>query len=194
MIDQLKQWDTQLFLFLNSKHNAFFDVIMYWASDKLFWVPLYVFLAIVVIRCFKKRSVLVLLCIALLITASDQVASHFLKNTVRRLRPSHEAALQGYIHLSKAGAGGLYGFVSSHASNSFALFVFLAIVFPASYRTLKFVLFFWALLVGYSRIYNGVHYPGDVIGGAVCGAILAWLFSQLYFYANRKWNDEKIRS
>ena len=194
MIEPLNHWDTQLFLFLNSKHNSFFDVIMYWASDKLFWVPFYVFLAIVIIRCWKKRSVLVLLCIALLITASDQVASHFIKNAVRRLRPSHEAALQGYIHLSKAGAGGPYGFVSSHAANSFALFVFLAIVLPAAYRPLKYVLFFWAALVCYSRIYNGVHYPGDVIGGALCGAILGWLFSQLYFYCNGKWNTGKIQS
>jgi len=182
MFDKLKEWDTQLFLYLNGKHNSFFDVVMYWASDKLFWIPFYIALLIIVIKHFKKRSILILLHIAALITASDQVSSNLIKNTVQRLRPSHKAAIQHLIHLSKAGAGGTYGFVSSHASNSFALFVFLSFILPAFFRPLKYILLFWALLVGYSRIYVGVHYPGDVVCGALLGSILGWLLSRLYFY------------
>ena len=186
MFDKLKEWDTQLFLYLNGKHNSFSDVIMYWASDKLFWIPFYIVLLIIVIKHFKKRSILILLHIAALITASDQVSSNLIKNTVKRLRPSHEAAIQDLIHLSKAGAGGTYGFVSSHASNSFALFVFLSFILPASFKPLKYILLFWALLVGYSRIYVGVHYPGDVVFGALLGSILGWLLSRLYFYIAAK--------
>lgn len=187
MFDTMKDWDTKTFLYLNSKHNSFFDVIMYWASDKFFWIPFYLVLLIIIIRHFKKRSVLVLLHIAALITASDQLASDLIKNTVKRLRPSHEAALQQFIHLSKAGAGGPYGFVSSHASNSFALCVFLCMVLSHAFRPLKFILLFWALLVSYSRIYNGVHYPADVCAGALLGSILGWLFSKIYFYIDTKW-------
>lgn len=182
MIEKLKALDTRLFLYLNSKHNVFFDVIMYWASDKLFWLPFYAILLILIIRHFKKSSIPILLHIAALITLSDQIASNFIKNTVQRLRPSHEASLQGLIHLSKAGAGGQFGFISSHASNSFALFVFLSMILPRSFNPLKYILFFWAVLVSYSRVYNGVHYPGDVIVGALSGSLLGWLIAKLYFY------------
>ena len=134
----------------------------------------------------RKKSILVLLHIAALIATSDQISSDLIKNTVKRLRPSHEASLQGLIHLSKAGAGGQYGFISSHASNAFALFMFLSLILPRSYRPLKYTLFFWASLVAYSRIYNGVHYPGDVVVAALFGSLLAWLFSSLYLYIQEK--------
>lgn len=186
MLDTLQRWDRDLFLLINRHHNALFDVVMYWASDKLFWLPFYAFLVFIVIKQFRKKSLLVLLHVAALIAASDQLASGLIKNSVKRLRPSHEPSLEGMIHLSAAGKGGLYGFISSHASNSFALFVFLSIVLPLPYRPLKWLLFFWALLIAYSRVYNGVHYPGDVLVAALSGSLLAWLFSRLYFYLEKK--------
>lgn len=186
MFNKLNKWDTDLFLCLNKAHNSFWDAIMYWASDKLFWFPFYVFLLVLVITVFKKKSVLISLFIAALITASDQLASNLIKNTVKRFRPSHEAALQGLIHISKAGAGGPYGFISSHASNSFALFVFLSLLLPRSYKWLKYILLFWAILVSYSRIYNGVHYPGDVAAAALSGSLLGWLFAKIYFFVIEK--------
>ena len=137
MFNTLKEWDTKVFLYLNGKHNNFFDVIMYWASDKLFWVPFYIILLIIVIRQFKKRSILILLHVAALITASDQISSNLLKNTIKRLRPSHEAALQSLIHLSKAGPGGPYGFVSSHAANVFTLAAFITRLFAGKKNTLR---------------------------------------------------------
>ncbi len=187
MFNTLQEWDRELFLLINSHHNSFFDIVMYWASDKLFWIPFYAFLLFIVIRQFKKKSILVILHIAALITASDQIASGLIKNTVKRLRPSREPSLEGLVHLSSAGKGGLYGFISSHASNSFALFVFLSIVLPHNYRPLKWILFFWASLIAYSRVYNGVHYPGDVLVAALLGSLLALVFSRLYFYLKKKW-------
>ena len=193
MFEKIKQWDIQLFLYLNGRHNSFFDVVMFWASDKLFWLPFYIVLLIVIIRRFKKRSVLVLLHVAALVAASDQFSELF-KNTVKRLRPSHEIAIKNEIHLSVAGAGGPYGFVSSHAANAFALLVLLWLILPASFRPLKYILLFWAVLVAYSRIYNGVHYPGDVLCGALLGSFLGWLFSRLYFYLDKKFFITKYQN
>jgi undecaprenyl-diphosphatase len=119
------------------------------------------------------------LLIAAMIVVSDQLSSHLIKNWILRPRPSHVARLATRIHLSRAGPGGEYGFVSGHAANSFALAVFLVLSLPKGCRPLKILLLAWASLVSYSRIYNGVHYPGDVIGGALVGTLLAILFAYL---------------
>lgn len=180
MLYKLNELDTQLFLYLNGKHNPFFDEVMYWASDKLFWVPFYAVIFIFIILWYKKQSIVLFVSIAVLITLSDQIASHLIKNLAQRLRPSHEPILQGLVHLSKAGAGGRYGFVSSHAANAFALATFLSLILPKKFNWLKYVLFGWAAFVSYSRIYNGVHYPADVIVAALLGIILAWLVYLIY--------------
>jgi undecaprenyl-diphosphatase len=182
MIDKLNELDTRLFLYLNGKHNAFFDPIMYWASHKLFWIPFYAFLLFIIIREYRKQSPYILVSIAVLITLCDQTASHLIKKAVQRLRPSHEPALEGLVHLSKAGPGGQYGFVSSHSANAFGLAVFLVLLLPPRYRVLKFILLFWACLVAYSRIYVGVHYPGDVIVAGLIGALLAFIVYKIYTY------------
>ena len=178
MINQLKAFDTTLFLYLNGKHHALLDPIMYYASNKLFWLPFYLVLVYLIIPIFKKRSIFVLLAIGLLILITDQTASHLLKNTVQRLRPSHEPALMGQIYLNNGGPGGQYGFVSSHAANAFALATFLALLLPKRFHFLKYILFFWAILVAYSRIYNGVHYPGDVLVAAVLGGAFGWIMNK----------------
>lgn len=177
MFQALKDFDTRLFLYLNSKHNHFFDVIMYWASDKLFWIPLYIFIAWLLVKYYKKKSIIIFISIAILITITDQVSSNAIRDGVHRLRPSHEPAIQHLVHLSSAGPGGMYGFVSSHAANAFALTAFLFIVLPARFKRLKYFLIGWAALIGYSRIYNGVHYPGDVVCGAIFGIITASIIS-----------------
>jgi len=188
MLERLKDIDTRLFLFLNGQHNSFFDPIMYWISDKYFWTPFYLLIVILIIRAYKKKSILILFCIGILITLSDQLSSHLIKPWVKRLRPSHNPAIENLVHLSKAGGGGLYGFVSGHATNSFALFIFLCLVLSTKFDWLKKVLFFWAILICYSRIYVGVHYPGDVICGAILGSLVAWLVALLYnWISNSQW-------
>ena len=179
MLKTLKAIDTRLFLLINQRHNTFFDVIMYWASNTLFWVPFYVFIAFVVVRYYRKLSPIIFITVTILITLSDQISSDLIKNVVRRLRPSHEPSLQGLVHLSAEGAGGAYGFVSSHAANTFALAFFLFFILPSKFNWLKWTLFIWATLVSYSRIYNGVHYPGDVLGGLIIGIFVGWLVSSL---------------
>lgn len=180
-MDYLNSLDTGLFLFLNGLHSAFFDPIMYWLSNKLIWIPMYLAIVFFMIRRYKMRGVLMFFFIILVIVLCDQTASGLLKNLVQRLRPSHEPALAGLVHISKAGPGGLYGFVSSHAANVFGLTTFLSFVLDKQFKLLKYWLFFWAALVAYSRIYNGVHYPGDVLVGASIGVVFGYLMAKAYF-------------
>lgn len=176
----LKTLDTDLFLALNGWHNSFLDPIMYWLSDKLIWIPMYLLIIFLIFREYKMQGVLTLLFVALTIALCDQTASGLLKNTVQRLRPSHDPAIMNLVHLSKAGAGGLYGFASSHAANVFGLATFLWFVFDDKFKWLKYWMFIWAAMVAYSRIYNGVHYPGDILAGMIIGIIWGFLLSKAY--------------
>lgn len=185
-MDKIKQIDTQIFLFLNGKHNEFFDPIMYYLSDKWFWIPMYLLIAFFIIRHYKIKGVLILLMVGVVIALCDQTASHLIKNTVMRLRPSHEPTLTSIIHLSKAGVGGLYGFVSSHAANAFGLATFLYFLLDDKFRLLKYWLYTWAVLVSYSRIYNGVHYPSDVVVAACIGGFIGWTIYKLFVYIENR--------
>lgn len=177
----LQSIDTDLFLFLNGLQSDFMDPIMYWLSHKLFWIPMYLLIAFLIIRRYRMRGVLMLVFIGLVIALCDQTASNLLKDLVQRLRPSHEPTLKGLVELSKAGPGGRFGFVSSHAANVFGLASFLYFVLDKPFKILKYWLFVWAFLVAYSRIYNGVHYPGDVIVGGLIGFGYGFLMAKAYF-------------
>jgi len=184
MIETLKYWDTELFLFLNGKHNDFWDFIMYWASDKLIWIPLYIFFMYLLIKHYKKDTIWILISIAVLITVSDQVSVLF-KNMIMRLRPCHEPALEGLVHLVKNKCGGEFGFFSSHASNHFALAAFLSFLLGKKIKYFSFSIFLWAAFISYTRIYLGVHYPGDVIAGIIAGCGLGIIMAEIYSFFSR---------
>ncbi|NOU45950.1 MAG: phosphatase PAP2 family protein [Bacteroidales bacterium] len=179
MMAYLNQLDTQLFLFLNSLHLPFLDPVMILISGKLTWIPLYLLLLVLIIRYFKWQSVMILLFVALLITVSDQVSVKIFKYVFERPRPCHEPDLEALIHLPTGNCGGAYGFISSHAANSFALAGFLFLLLRRRVSSIGIILFTYAFLVSYSRIYIGVHYPGDVIAGGLVGIIISvvvWFF------------------
>ncbi len=167
-------------------HNSFFDVIMYWFSDKLIWIPLYLYFFFLVFKKVGNRVWLVAIAVALLIVLSDQLSVHAFKNVFLRYRPCHNELIKARVHLLNGHCGGTFGFVSSHAANTFALAMFLSLFFKDHMKNFGIFIFIWAGLVSYSRIYSGVHYPADVAVGAVLGMGVGVMVFKIYQYANTR--------
>lgn len=166
-------------------HSPFWDSVMMGISNRVIWIPLYIFLAYLIIRRFGKSSWLIILFAILAVAMSDQAASHLVKNMVMRYRPSHNLILGPQLHIVNDYRGGMYGFASSHASNTFALATFILLLMPEK-KLLVSLLFVWAVVVCYSRMYLGVHYPSDIVGGAIIGIICAWVSYKLYGIASKR--------
>jgi undecaprenyl-diphosphatase len=175
MLETITHIDTIVTLFLNGLRAPWLDSVMYWISNRFVWIPLYLFILFLVVKKWKKKSILLILLLILTIAISDQ-GCNVLKKSTKRLRPSHNIELEHKIHLVEKPDGELYrggqfGFPSAHASNAmvFALFVFF---FAGNRKTwVLLAIFFWAALLGYSRIYLGVHYWLDVECGYLFGAV-----------------------
>ena len=169
MIELIKSIDAQLFLFLNGLHADWLDPVMYWISHPLTWVPLYLFIIGVLIKQWGEKVLWILLFLALAVTCNDQ-SCNLIKRSVGRLRPSHEVALEGKVHNvaqpdGKIYEGGRFSFPSGHASNSMVVFVFFAFFVSTKRRWPLFLMLFWTLLIAYTRIYLGVHYPQRISRG-----------------------------
>ena len=191
MLETLNDIDTALFLALNGAVPAL-DGVMWWVSKPLFWTPLYVAMiwACVQRLRWRKQRAMFALCTGFCVTGTDVVSARVLKPSVARLRPSHEPALANAVHLVEERPGELYrggrhGFVSSHAANHMGIAVlfggFLGGVWGWG-------LLAWAVLIGFSRIHLGVHYPGDVLGGFIVG----WGVGAAALTLARRWTPEPL--
>ena len=176
MIEIITKWDEAAFLWLNSFHSEALDPIVLQLTQTITWIPLYLLVLYKVYRTDPKNTAWILGGVMLTILLADQVSSGLMKPYFERLRPCHDPRWEGMLHLYGR-CGGLYGFVSSHAANTFGLATFLTLKLGKKQKAIAW-LFLYALLVSYTRIYLGVHYPLDVFLGAVVG-VLAAVFSWL---------------
>jgi undecaprenyl-diphosphatase len=189
LIETLKNIDTQLFLLLNGIHNSFFDIVMWDLSSKIIWIPMYAYFIYILAKQYKKQCWIILLAIIVSVALADSLSVVLFKNVFLRLRPSHNPSLEGLVHIVNGYRGGNYGFISSHAANTFALAVLLLHFLKARFRYFPLFIYSWAVLVCYSRIYLGVHYPGDVICGALFGSMIAIIVLKAY---NCFWKGKTI--
>ena len=185
MIEELLKYDTDLFLFLNNLGNETWDGLWQLITNKLTFIPLYAFLLVLVYKKYGiKGMIVIIICVALMITTADQLANLF-KHGIQRPRPCREETLQELMRFVVERCG-RYGYFSGHAVNSMATAVFMGLLLKKEYYYLPFILLFWAFLVGYSRIYVGVHYPLDVLTGMVFGGLLGWIYYRLQLILQRR--------
>ena len=178
----LTDLDHQLLLAINHAHTPALGRLMVFASDRYVWFPAYALLILWLADIFRRQAWLLLPLLVGAIALADSITSKLFKPFFARLRPCHAPGLAGQLHLPD-GCGGQFGFLSSHAANSLALAVFLLLVLPnPRFRGLKITAFVWAGLLSYSRMYLAAHYPSDVLGGALVGAVLGvgatWVFQR----------------
>lgn len=186
MIETLLQSDHELFLYLNGMGTPAWDFFWQFISNKLSAVPIYICLLLLAYQHYGlKKTVLLVVSVVLLITVTDQL-SNFFKYGLSRLRPCHDPELMEVMRLVKSRCGGKFGYFSAHAANSFAVAVFFFHILKAQHKILGAILLIWAGLVAYSRIYIGVHFPLDVVTGALVGSFFGCLFLKLFIFAARK--------
>lgn len=181
-MEMLKRLDTDFFLLLNGIHHPCMDAVMVFISGKITWLPLYLLVLLLLIKKFGWKAVYFVLAVFAVIALTDLVSVHFFKNVFMRLRPCHEPALAELVHTVNGKCGGSYGFISSHAANTFGFATYFLMVFRKKMTWLGPLLMVWAAIVSYSRIYLGVHYPGDILCGAVLGilvGLLVWWVQKL---------------
>ena len=173
MIETLVQWDTAIFHWINSGwSNALLDFIMPLARNKYTWVPLYVLcLAWVIFNHTWRQTGWIYLFIAFSIFASDTISSKLIKYNVRRPRPCQEQVMEPPV-IQRVSCGGGYSFTSSHATNHFCLAAFLVTVFGSYMRRWKYAWWIWAAFISLAQVYVGLHYPFDILGGALLGALI----------------------
>lgn len=194
MPGKLAELDQQLFLYLNHLGCDGLDPVMRFLSGPVPWILLTLLILLVTAQRsnwkFNDKSFwIILTAFAIASLISEQSSVHLFKNVFERLRPCHEPALAEQVRLAASHCGGAFGFVSTHASNSFTLAILILLIFKRNWLSIS--VFVWATLISYSRIYVGVHYPGDVLGGMLLGCAIAVVVYLVYQQMEGKKNNTK---
>lgn len=180
MIESLQQFDVELFLKIHrGLANPFFDWLLPLMRNRFFWAPLYLFIIIFSFIEYKKKGWYIIGMLLVTFAIGDLVASRVIKPSVARIRPCNEITLANdIIHRVPCGSG--YSFPSAHATNHFAIAVFLIFVFYHRWKPILPIGLFWAFIISFSQIYVGVHYPIDTMAGAILGTLIGLLTSKIY--------------
>jgi undecaprenyl-diphosphatase len=182
VLQTISNWDKSAFLYLNRFHNNLMDYVMTLFTLTPVWFLFYGVILFLIIRRYGRKSIPVLVSLVLMILLTDQFSNLF-KHGVMRLRPSNDPAVAPLAHVF-FNAGGLYGFVSAHAANAFSFATFSALLFRS--RGYAIFIYPWALLIAYTRIYLGVHYPGDILGGIILGILVGFGVYKLLIFVESK--------
>jgi len=179
---ELLQLDRALFFLINDAgHNAWLDALMPFWRDRFFWIPLYIALASFVVWKFgAAKGAFFILAVIVAASLADLTSSRLIKENVERLRPCNEPEIKEEVNLL-VHCGGGYSFTSSHAANHFAVAVFLCFTLGRLYRRIRLPLLLWAASIAYAQVYVGVHYPLDVVCGALLGTLIGWGVSLVYW-------------
>lgn len=178
MWESIVALDKSLLLGINGCNSPFFDDVMFYISDRLVWIPLYLSMIYALVRTYRLNAIYALLAVGLTVLLADQFASGLCKPLFERLRPTHDPTMSPLVHLVYGHTSGLYGFCSSHASNTCGIAMLTALLFSNRWYTL--IVASWAALNCYSRMYMGVHYPGDIVCGAAAGLLFGYLCYRLF--------------
>ncbi len=179
-MDQLIAFDQDLFIAINNgMSNAFFDWFLPIMRNPYTWAPLYLFIIIFCIKNYKMRGVLVVVFLLITFGIADSVSSSVIKKSVQRVRPCNDMELKEEVVL-RVRCGGGYSFTSSHATNHFAISLFLIMVFYRRWKHILWLALAWAAIISFAQIYVGVHYPLDIIGGAILGTLIGVLTGYVF--------------
>lgn len=175
LIEKTIQFDKALFSFLNGMHTPLMDIVMSIISNKYTLIPVYLFFIFSILK-YSSKKWIVLTAVVAMIGLADICASQIAKPTFKRLRPCHDTTLTT-VHTVNNHCGKQYGYFSSHASTMFALAGFMSLYFrdkKFKNKSIHTALFSAAAIIAYSRVYLGVHFPLDVLTGALCGLLIAY--------------------
>lgn len=185
MVEKILIYERDAFFALNGSDCAFLDRFMWLFTGKVVWLPLAVFILLVLI--YKKNwreSIFILLAIVLVVTLCDQFASHLCKPYFTRFRPTHHPDFMNEVKTVFGYRGGKYGFISSHAANAFGFATLMTFIFRD--RLFAITIFLWAVLTAYTRVYLGVHFISDIVPGAISGIFFGYIVYRLYRWGRLK--------
>jgi undecaprenyl-diphosphatase len=181
--NSIDEWDKWLFVKINNQWtNSFFDLIMPYFRDSVFWAPLYIFILAFIALNFGRKGWWWSLAFIITIVICDQVSSTLLKPMIARYRPCQDPEFFNQVRLLLKRCSGSFSFTSSHAANHFGIATFMVFTFRGIFRHWMYLAYVWAFLIAYAQVYVGVHYPTDVLGGALigfmAGVLTAWVFNK----------------
>jgi len=176
LMEQLLSYDKHLFKVINNQwSNAFFDWILPWLRNSNMWIPLYLFLVLLVTINFRKTGCWWVVFAAGTVILTDFVSSSIIKNNIIRLRPCNDPDIASWIHVLVGYRPQSSSFTSSHACNHFGMAMFLYLTLKTRFNKWPVLFFFWAFSISFAQVYVGVHYPVDIICGGLIGILIGYL-------------------
>ena len=188
-IDKFLPLERELFFAVNGSESIYLDNAMWTYTSTLTWLPMVIFILYIAFRNQKlKEGLLVLGALVLLFVLTDQISSSFFKPLFKRFRPTHHPDFMNLVDVVRDYRGGKYGFISGHSTNSFGLAIFFSLLFKNKYVTAFMI--FWAVLNSYTRVYLGVHFISDIIGGLILGTLIGFFVYEVYVWVSFKWFND----